>query len=119
MMDWTTSEVEPWPPRSAVCSCGAKRAETRGEREKRREQSTLCASHHHWLDVHTTPGTCEEAHPSLGDRGEDGSADHGGVGVEPQVIQQQAGGQQHGHGVCCVAVSDALPGVPGALQGAR
>lgn len=56
------------------------------------------------------------AHPGLGDSGEDGSADHAGVGVELQVIQQQAGGQQHGRGVCRVAVSDALPGVPGALH---
>lgn len=38
------------------------------------------------------------------------------MGVELQVIQQQAGGQQHGRGVCRVAVSDALPGVPGALH---
>lgn len=32
------------------------------------------------------------------------------------MIQQQAGGQQHGRGVCCVVVSDALTGVPGALH---
>lgn len=56
------------------------------------------------------------AYPSLGDRGEDGPADHGGVGVELQVVQQQAGGQQHGRRVGCVAVSNALPGVPGALR---
>ena len=55
-------------------------------------------------------------YPSLGDRGEDGSADHAGVSVEPQVIQQQAGGQQHGRGVGRVLVSNALPGVPGALH---
>lgn len=55
-------------------------------------------------------------YPSLSDRGEDGPADHAGVGVEFYVIQQQAGGQQHGRGVCCVVVSDALTGVPGALH---
>ena len=32
------------------------------------------------------------------------------------MIQQQAGCQQHGRGVCCVTVSDALTGVPGALR---
>jgi len=53
---------------------------------------------------------------SLSDGGEDGSADHAGVGVELQVIQQQAGGQQHGRGVGRVAVRNAPPGVPGALQ---
>lgn len=56
------------------------------------------------------------AYPSLTESGEDGVADHAGKVVELQVIKQQAGGQQHGRGVCCVAVSDALPGVPGALH---
>lgn len=58
-------------------------------------------------------------HPSLGDGGEDGSADHVGVSVELQVVKQQAGGQQHGRGVGCVAVSDAFPGIPGALHTQR
>lgn len=62
------------------------------------------------------PSNSDGTHPGLGDGGEDGSADHAGVGVELQVIQQQAGGQQHGRGVCRVAVRDALPGVPGALH---
>ena len=61
-------------------------------------------------------GRVTRSYPSLGDRGEDGSADHAGVGVKPQVIQQQAGGQQHGRGVSSVAVGDALPGVSGALH---
>lgn len=56
------------------------------------------------------------AHPSLRDRGEDAPADHGGVSVELQVIQQQARGQQHGRGVGGVVVGDALAGVPGSLQ---
>lgn len=56
------------------------------------------------------------AHPSLRDRGEDAPADHGGVSVELQVIQQQARGQQHGRGVGGVVVGDALAGVPGALH---
>lgn len=38
------------------------------------------------------------------------------MGGELQVIQQQAGGQQHGCGVCRVAVSDAPPFIPGALH---
>lgn len=62
------------------------------------------------------PNGTDGTHPGLGDGGEDGPADHAAVGVEPQVIQQQAGGQQHGRGVRRVAVSDALPGVPGALR---
>lgn len=57
-----------------------------------------------------------KAYPCLADSGQDASADHFGVGVELQVIQQQTGGQQHGCGVCCVAVGDALPCVSGALR---
>lgn len=51
----------------------------------------------------------------IGDCREDGFADQVGVAVELKVIQQEAGGQQHGRGVCRVPVSDALPSIPGAL----
>lgn len=62
---------------------------------------------------------CDGTYPRLGDSGEDGSADHAGVGVELQVVEQQAGGQQHGRGVCRVAVGDALSCVPGSLHTAE
>lgn len=58
-------------------------------------------------------------HLSLCDSGEDGSADRAGVVVQPQVVQQQTGGQQHGCGVCRVVFSDVLSCVPSSLHSQR
>lgn len=55
-------------------------------------------------------------HSGFSDGRQDGSADHARVGMQPEVVKQQTGGQKHRCWVCRVAVGDALPRVPGALQ---
>lgn len=71
-----------------------------------------------WLRLHNRSDTkSSETHPAFSDGGQDGSAYHAGVGVQPEVIEEQTGGQQDGSGVGRVALGDALARVPGALQG--